>query len=70
MDNQASKRITISTRLAVSLTVDAELRDGEVTVVKVVHINGMPTAREVMEALDAEDGLSELDDAFEDEPGE
>jgi hypothetical protein len=70
MNEGNSKRITLSVRMAVSVTVDAQIVDGEVAVVKVVRINGLPSAREVMEALDADEGLAELDDVFENEPGE
>jgi hypothetical protein len=65
-----TKRITLSVRMPVSITVDAQLVDGDVTVVKVVRTNGLPSAKEVMEALDADEGLADLDDAFENEPGE
>lgn len=65
-----TKRITISVRLDVSLTVDAEDRNGEVNVVRVVRINGLPGAREVMEALDAEGELGQLDEEYENSTGD
>ena len=59
-----SRRITISARVVVSLTVDADNPSGDVEVINVVRINGLPTAKEVMEALDGEDELEQLDEAF------
>lgn len=61
------KRITISTRLNVGLVVDADIRDGEVCIQRVVSISGLPSPKDVMEALDGEDQLSELDDAYHEE---
>lgn len=64
-----SKRITLSVCLNVSITVDAEEQHGEVNVVRVVGINGLPGPREVMEALGADDGLDQLDEAYENAAG-
>lgn len=63
-----SKRITLSVRMVVSVTVDAEDAGGAVEVVRVVRVNGLPSASEVMEALDAEGDFQQLDEEYEKAP--
>lgn len=63
-----TKQITLSVRLTVSVTVDAEERGGEVHVVRTVRINGLPSAPDVMEALDADDELAQLDEEYQNAP--
>lgn len=60
-----TKRITITVRMLVSLTVDAApSSDGAAEVVDVVSFNGLPSTSEVMEALDADGAFDQLDNEF------
>lgn len=71
MSGDNTKRITLSVRMHVSITVDAERDEsGEVNVVRAVRINGLPSAQEVMEALDADDELAQLDEEYENATGD
>jgi hypothetical protein len=65
-----TKRITLSIRMPISITVDAQLVGGEVTVIRTVNVNGLPSAPEVMEALDAEGEFGQLDEAYENATGD
>lgn len=65
-----SKRITISVMVNVSLVVDADIKDGEVDIVRVVSLSGLPSPREVIESLSGNDDLAQLDDAYEEAGGE
>lgn len=61
-----SKRITLGVRINVAVEVDAERDEsGEVQVVKVVRLIGLPTASDVMEALVADDDFAQLDEEFD-----
>jgi hypothetical protein len=59
----STRRVSITARIAVTVVCDAEDHNGEVNVVSVRHVS-LPTATEVMEALDADDALGELDAAY------
>lgn len=64
-NSETMKRITIVACVSVTLTVDADIAGGEVDIINVVAMAGMPSAREVMEALDHHGDLSQLDEAYE-----
>lgn len=59
-----TKRVTLSVRMAVSVTVDVQCQNGTVEVVNVVSMNGLPSESDVTEALDADGELAQLDAAF------
>lgn len=58
------KRIQLSVRMTVLVTVDAIFKNGEVQVESVVSLTGTPLPAEVIEALDADGELDQLDNAF------
>jgi len=58
------KRLTITTRMNVTLSVLAGVDEGDVGVKQVLSVT-TPSAVEVMVALDAGDQFAELDAAFE-----
>jgi hypothetical protein len=58
------RRITISTRVMVTLECEAQSQDGEVNVTRVLRAH-LPTATEVMEALDSDGLLGDLDELYE-----
>lgn len=58
------KRIQLSVRMTVLVTVDAIFKNGEVQVESVVSLTGTPSPAEVIEALDADGELDQLDTAF------
>lgn len=62
--NEEPKRIQLSVRMSVLVTVDAILKNGDVYVESVVSLTGSPSPEELMEALDAEGELGQLDNAF------
>lgn len=64
MSNDKSRRVTITVRVPVTLTVDAAMQGGEVTVVAVQNVLA-PDADEVMAALDADEQFEELDRLYE-----
>lgn len=66
-DPKGTKRITISAKINVSITVDAYRLDEyeNVEILRVVNMSGLPGVREVIEALDAADDFSQLDEAYD-----
>jgi hypothetical protein len=56
------KRLTITVRVPVSVTVDAEEQSGEINIVNVVRTY-LPTPIELMDALDNDGELHLLDEA-------
>lgn len=63
-----TKRLSISTRVLVTIDCDAEQRNGEVVITNIRHV-GLPSPKEVMEALDAGEQFGELDDLYEQATG-
>lgn len=59
-----NRRLTITVRVPVTLTVDARIDAGEVVVVDVRDVD-LPSVSEVMEALDADQQFDELDRLYE-----
>lgn len=62
--SETQKRVTLSVNLTVSVEVDVDVAGGEVSIVSVSRIEGLPSATEVMEALDAAGDFAQLDDAY------
>lgn len=58
------KRVTISVPVNVSLIVDVDVCSGYVDIVNVVAMNGLPSAVDVREGLDAAQEFQQLDDAY------
>ena len=64
MNNDKSRRVAITVRVPVTLTVDTAMVDGEVVVIAVQNVLA-PKASEVMEALDTDQQFDELDSLYE-----
>ena len=63
--SETMKRVTLTVLVNVAVEVDVDVTGGEVSVVSVSRINGLPTATDVMEALDGAGDYAQLDRAYE-----
>ena len=64
------KRVTLSVVVNVAIEVDVDLVGGDAHVISVVRVVGVPTAGEIMEALDYHGEMQQLDDAYTEAGGE
>lgn len=62
--SDTQKRVTLTVLVNIAVEVDVDVTSGEVSVVSVSRINGMPSATDVMEALDNAGDYAQLDDAY------
>lgn len=62
--SDTTKRVTLTVLLSMAVEVDVDVTGGEISIVGVSRIVGMPGATDVMESLDAAGDFKQLDDVY------